>query len=84
MRGRERNQVAKILTYFHPTIDPQPTQNMSTTVCIPVIIIRSSCSPTLTFTLHPSTISLDLCQECTTMKGCTSEYYNYCYIFLSA
>lgn len=40
------------LTYFHPTIEPHPTQNMSTTVCIPVIIIRSSFSPTVTFTLQ--------------------------------
>lgn len=39
------------LTYFHPTMEPHPTQNMSTTVCIPVIIIRSSFSPTVTFTL---------------------------------
>jgi len=32
-------------------MDPHVTQNMSTTVCHPVIIIRSSFSPTVTFTL---------------------------------
>lgn len=45
------NISASHLTYFHPTIDPHPMQNMSLTVCIPVIIIRSSLSPTVTFTL---------------------------------
>lgn len=39
------------LTYFHPTIDPHPTQKMSATVCNPVIIILSSLSPEVTFTL---------------------------------
>lgn len=39
------------LTYFHPTFDPHPTQKMSATVCSPVIIILSSLSPTVTFTL---------------------------------
>lgn len=39
------------LTYFHPTIDPHPTQKMSATVCIPVIIFLSSFTPTETFTL---------------------------------
>ncbi|MFS7976960.1 hypothetical protein Hanom_Chr10g00898521 [Helianthus anomalus] len=37
-------------------MDPHPTQNMSTTVCIPVIIIRSSFSPTVTLTLETSRI----------------------------
>lgn len=45
------NRAAAQLTYFHPTIEPQPTQNISTTVCNPVIIIRSSSSPMVTFTL---------------------------------
>ena len=39
------------LTYVHPTIDPQPTQKMSATVCSPVIIILSSFSPRVMFTL---------------------------------
>jgi len=39
------------VSYFHPKIDPHPTQKMSQTACIPVIIILSSISPTVTFTL---------------------------------
>ena len=39
------------LTYFQPTINPQPTQKMSATVCNPLVIILSSFSPTETFTL---------------------------------
>lgn len=39
------------LTYFHPTIDPQPTQKMSATVCNPVIINLSSFTPKETLTL---------------------------------
>jgi hypothetical protein len=40
------------LTYFHPTMDPQPTQKISETVCIPVIIMRSSFTPGVTLTLN--------------------------------
>jgi len=43
------------LTYFQPTIDPQPTQKMSATVCNPVIIGLSSVSPRETFTLSKNT-----------------------------
>lgn len=39
------------LTYLHPTSEPHRTQNVSTTVCTPVIIILSSFSPVVTFTL---------------------------------
>lgn len=42
---------APVLTYFHPTIDPHPTQKISATVCIPVIINLSSILPEETFTL---------------------------------
>lgn len=42
----------QFLTYFQPTIDPQRTQYMSATVCIPVVIILSSFSPNDTFTLQ--------------------------------
>lgn len=48
---KEKQKITLDLTYFQPIIEPQPTQNMSTTVCNPVIIIRSSCSPTVTLTL---------------------------------
>ena len=44
-----------ILTYFHPTFDPQQTQKMSATVCIPVIIVLFSISPEVTFTLSKET-----------------------------
>lgn len=43
------------LTYLQPTIDPQPTQKMSATVCNPVIMCRSSVSPGETFTLSKNT-----------------------------
>jgi hypothetical protein len=45
------------LTYFHPTISPQPTQKISETEYIPVIVMRSSFSPTVTLTLGISNIS---------------------------
>lgn len=40
------------LTYFQPTIFWQQLQYMSATVCIPVVIILSSCGPTDTLTLR--------------------------------
>ncbi|KAL3834849.1 hypothetical protein ACJIZ3_009585 [Penstemon smallii] len=45
-------QTSSALTYFHPTLEPQRVQNISATVCSPVIIILSSFSPTVTFALH--------------------------------
>lgn len=58
------------LTYCQPTIDPQPTQKMSATVCNPVIICLSSISPIETFTLTKNK-SLN----CTREKN-RLQYYN--------
>lgn len=49
---KESKKETEDLTYFQPRIEPQPTQNMSTTVCNPVINIRFSSSPTVTLTLR--------------------------------
>ena len=51
------------LTYFQPTIDPQPTQKMSATVCNPVIIGLSSISPIETFTLPKNKSLNSICEQ---------------------
>jgi hypothetical protein len=48
----KQSGIKAVVTYFHPRMDPQVTQKMSQTVCRPVVIIRSSFSPTFTFTLE--------------------------------
>jgi hypothetical protein len=50
-KKEEKTHNAPSLTYVQPTCDPQPTQKMSATVCIPVIICLSSDSPIETFAL---------------------------------
>lgn len=46
-----------VLTYFHPTTEPHRTQKISATTWDPVIIILSSVSPRVTFTLENDKIN---------------------------